>query len=123
MKRLNAWLDGFGSALVLAVRSFASLPTAPRIIRRVVEHTFVGGYTTLPIVSILSFFIGGVLALQSGISMQDFGAKQFIGTLVGESIVRELGPVMVAILLAGRVGSAVTAEIASMKVYQEVDAL
>ena len=64
-----------------------------------------------------------MLALQSGYSMENFGAKQFIGTLVGLSMVRELGPVMVAILVTGRVGSAITAELASMKVYQEVDAL
>ena len=81
------------------------------------------GYTTLPIVAILSFFIGSVLALQSGYSMEDFGAQQFIGSLVGLSMVRELGPMMVAILLAGRVGSAITAELASMKVSQEIDAL
>ena len=55
--------------------------------------------------------------------MENFGAKQFIGSLVGLSVTRELGPVMVAILIAGRVGSAITAELASMKVYQEVDAL
>ena len=71
------------------------------------------GYTTLPIVAILSFFIGSVLALQAGYSMQNFGAKQFIGSLVGLSMARELGPVMVAILLAGRVGSAITAELAA----------
>src|SRR5690606_22571809 len=52
-----------------------------------------------------------------------FGANQVIGALVGESMARELGPVMVADLLAGRVGSAVTAELASMKVYSEIDAL
>jgi phospholipid/cholesterol/gamma-HCH transport system permease protein len=74
-------------------------------------------------VSILSFFIGSVLALQAGYSMQNFGTQQFIGSLVGLSMARELGPVMVAILLAGRVGSAITAELASMKVYQEIDAL
>ena len=55
--------------------------------------------------------------------MENFGAKQFIGTLVGLTMARELGPVMVAILIAGRVGSAITAELASMKVYQEIDAL
>jgi phospholipid/cholesterol/gamma-HCH transport system permease protein len=64
-----------------------------------------------------------VLALQSGYSMENFGAKQFIGTLVGLTMARELGPVMVAILIAGRVGSAIAAELASMKVYQEIDAL
>jgi phospholipid/cholesterol/gamma-HCH transport system permease protein len=123
MKRIHDYLDGFGSGLILACRAFATLPSAPRILKRVTEHAFLAGYSSLPIVTILCFFIGSVLALQTGISMRDFGAKQFIGTLVGEAMARELGPVMVAILLAGRVGSAVTAELASMKVYQEVDAL
>jgi len=123
MKHLNAIFEGLGSAILLAYRAFVSLPNAPRIIKRVVEQVYIGGYSTLPIVSILSFFIGAVLALQSGISLQNFGAKQLIGTLVGESLVRELGPLMVSILLAGRVASAITAELASMKVYQEVDAL
>ncbi|MGH7995825.1 MAG: MlaE family ABC transporter permease, partial [Opitutaceae bacterium] len=58
-----------------------------------------------------------------GYSMEDFGAKHWIGALVGLSMARELGPMMVAILLAGRVGSAIAAELASMAVYQEVDAL
>jgi phospholipid/cholesterol/gamma-HCH transport system permease protein len=123
MRQLTLIFDGLGSAILLTLRAFASLPSAPRILKRVTEHAFYGGYASLPIISILSFFIGAVLALQSGISLQNFGAKQLIGTLVGESLVRELGPVMVAILLAGRVGSATTAELASMKVYQEVDAL
>jgi phospholipid/cholesterol/gamma-HCH transport system permease protein len=123
MKHLNAIFEGLGSAILLAYRAFAYLPSAPRIIKRVVEQVYLAGYSTLPIVSILSFFIGAVLALQSGISLQNFGAKQLIGTLVGESLVRELGPLMVSILLAGRVASATTAELASMKVYQEVDAL
>ena len=123
MKKLTSILEGIGSAVLMTVRSATMLPAAPRIIRRVVEQTFIGGYTSLPIVSILSFFIGGVLALQAGSSMQEIGTKELIGTLVGESLVRELGPVMVAILVAGRVGSAITAELASMKVYNEVDAL
>ncbi len=123
MKKLNEILDGLGSAILLAVRAFGSLPSAPRILKRVVEQTFYGGYSSLPIISILSFFIGAVLALQAGITLQNFGMKQIIGTLVAESLVRELGPVMVAILVAGRVASSITAEIASMTVYQEVDAL
>lgn len=123
MKSINGIFEGLGSAVLLAYRAFASLPNAPRIIKRVVEQAFISGYSTLPIVAMLSFFIGAELALQSGISLQNFGAKQLIGTLVGESLVKELGPVMVAIMVAGRVASATTAELASMKVYQEVDAL
>lgn len=123
MRKITKTIEAIGSGIILLYRSFVSLPTAPRIIKRVMEQIFFGGYTSVPIVSVLSFFIGAVLALQAGLTLQSVGMKQVIGTLVGESLVRELGPVMVAILLAGRVASAITAELASMKVYQEVDAL
>ncbi len=123
MKQLNTILLGFGGAVQLLLQSCKYLGTLPRQRARFIEQCYLIGYTTLPIVAILSFFMGSVLALQSGYSMQNFGAKQFIGSLVGLSFARELGPVIVAILVAGRVGSAITAELASMKVYQEVDAL
>jgi phospholipid/cholesterol/gamma-HCH transport system permease protein len=123
MKQITLVLEGFGSLLQLLLRSLSYVGTLPRQRARFFEQCYLIGYTTLPIVAILSFFIGSVLALQAGYSMQNFGAKQFIGSLVGLSMARELGPVMVAILLTGRVGSAITAELASMKVYQEIDAL
>ncbi|MBA3848371.1 MAG: hypothetical protein C0502_00050 [Opitutus sp.] len=123
MKQLTLVLGHIGGVVLLLTRTLKFTPTLPRQSARFVEQCFLIGYTSLPIVTILSFFIGSVLALQSGYSMENFGAKQFIGTLVGLSMTRELGPVMVAILIAGRVGSAITAELASMKVYQEVDAL
>lgn len=123
MKLLIRVLEGIGSTVQLLLRAASYLPTLPRQFGRFIEQCYQIGYTTLPIVAILSFFIGSVLALQAGYAMQNFGAKQFIGVLVGLSMARELGPVMVAILLAGRVGSAIAAELASMKVYQEIDAL
>src|ERR1044071_6559878 len=123
MKKNNTNFEGLCSKLLLLFRAASYAGTLPRQFGRFVEQCYLIGYTTLPIVAILSFFIGSVLALQAGYSMQNFGAKQFIGSLVGLSMARELGPVMVAILLAGRVGSAIAAELASMKVYQEVDAL
>jgi phospholipid/cholesterol/gamma-HCH transport system permease protein len=123
MKQLTAILEGFGSTLLLLLRALSFAGTLPRQRARFIEQCYLIGYTTLPIVAILSFFIGSVLALQAGYSMQNFGTQQFIGSLVGLSMARELGPVMVAILVAGRVGSAIAAELASMKVYQEVDAL
>ena len=123
MKKINAILEGFGSVWLLLVRSLSYVPSLPRQWARVIEQCYLIGYTTLPIVTILSFFIGSVLALQAGYSMQNFGSQQFIGSLVGLSMARELGPVMVAIMIAGRVGSAIAAELASMKVDQEIDAL
>src|SRR3954462_2948255 len=122
MKQLIRVLEGIGSTVQLLLRSLASLPTLPRQFGRFIEQCYLIGYTTLPIVAILSFFIGSVLALQAGTAAQDFGPKQFIGLLVGLSMAMELGPVMAAVLLAGRVGSAIAAELASMKVYQETDA-
>ena len=124
MKQLYGILESIGSTLIMGARAAGYINTLPRQFPRFVEQCYLIGYTTMPIVTILSFFIGSVLALESGHSMQEtFSAKQFIGTLVGLTMVRELGPVMVAILVTGRVGSAITAELASMKVYQEVDAL
>src|ERR1043165_8588489 len=127
MKQLNRVLEGIGGTLLLLLRAAAYVPSLPRQFGRFVEQCYMIGYTTLPIVAILSFFIGAVLALQSGIAAQHIGlgesAREFIGLLVGLSMARELGPVMVAILVAGRVGSAIAAELASMKVYQEIDAL
>jgi phospholipid/cholesterol/gamma-HCH transport system permease protein len=124
MKQLSGIFESIGSTLLLGVRAGRYVNTLPRQFPRLVEQCFLIGYTTMPIVTILCFFIGSVLALETGYSMAEtFGAKQFIGTLVGLTMVRELGPVMVAILVTGRVGSAITAELASMKVYQEVDAL
>ena len=123
MKQLTNVCMGIGSTLQLLWQALRYAPTLPRQWPRFIEQCYLIGYTTLPIVAILSFFIGSVLALQAGYSMQNFGAKEFIGSLVGLSMARELGPVMVAVLVAGRVGSAIAAELASMKVYQEIDAL
>lgn len=121
--QLTRVAESIGDCILMLRRTLIHAPTLSRQFPRLIEQCYLIGYTSLPIVTILSFFIGSVLALQSGYSMENFGAKQFIGTLVGLSMTRELGPVMVAILVAGRVGSAITAELASMKVYQEVDAL
>ncbi len=123
MKQLNSIFAGVGSTVQLLVRSAAALPTLPRQFPRFIGQCYDIGYTTMPIVAILMFSVGAVLALQSGYAMAEYGAKQWIGSLVGLSMAKELGPMMVAILVAGRVGSAIAAELASMKVYQEIDAL
>ncbi|MDP0499054.1 MAG: ABC transporter permease [Verrucomicrobiota bacterium JB022] len=116
-------LNQLGSGLMLLLRTLRYLPYSLRMMPRIVDQCLFIGNGTLPLTAILSLFIGGVLALQFGYSANAFGATDFIGGVVGVSLVRELAPVMTAIMLTGRVGSAVTAELASMKVYQEVDAL
>ena len=81
------------------------------------------GVNALPIVALIGFLMGVILAFQSAIAMKQFGAEIFVANLLSLSILRELGPLMTAILLAGRSGAAFAAEIGTMKVNQEIDAL
>lgn len=81
------------------------------------------GVQALPIIGLLSFLLGVVIAYQGGIQLQLYGANIFIVELVTVTMVRELGPLITAIIVAGRTGSAFTAEIGTMKVTEEIDAL
>lgn len=90
---------------------------------KVADQLFEIGNASLLMSCVLSLFIGGVLALQSGPVLAERGLASVIGQLVGLSMCKELAPVMMAILIAGRIGSAMAAEIGSMQVYQEIDAL
>lgn len=81
------------------------------------------GVNALPIVALVSFLMGLIMAFQAAIPLRQFGAQLFIANLIGLSMLRELGPLMTAIILAGRSGSAFAAEIGTMKVREEIDAL
>ena len=82
------------------------------------------GVETLPVAILTSFFTGMVLALQSGTTSKDlFNEPLYVGTLVGFAMVKELGPVLTAFVVAGRAGAAMTAEIGTMKVTEQIDAL
>jgi phospholipid/cholesterol/gamma-HCH transport system permease protein len=81
------------------------------------------GANALPIVALIAFLLGIILAFQSAVPMRQFGAELFVADLVGLAILRELGPLMTAILLAGRSGAAFAAEIGTMKVNEELNAL
>jgi phospholipid/cholesterol/gamma-HCH transport system permease protein len=83
----------------------------------------VAGVNALPIVALISFLMGLIMAFQAAIPLRQFGAQLFIANLIGLSILRELGPLMTAIILAGRSGSAFAAELGTMKVREEIDAL
>jgi phospholipid/cholesterol/gamma-HCH transport system permease protein len=81
------------------------------------------GARSTTIVLITALFTGMVLALQTGIALARFGAKPYVGSVVGLSLVRELGPVLTALMVGGRVGAGITAEIGSMQVTEQVDAI
>jgi phospholipid/cholesterol/gamma-HCH transport system permease protein len=81
------------------------------------------GVQSFSIVLITAVFIGMVLAIQTAYSLQAFGAKLYVGQVVSLSMVRELGPVLISLMVGGRVGAGITAEIGSMKVTEQIDAL
>ncbi|HSJ65463.1 MAG TPA: ABC transporter permease [Gemmatimonadaceae bacterium] len=116
---------------VLAVQQYFQL--AWKSIRFVFARPFYGsdmvqqmdviGVQSLGIVVLTGLFTGMVLALQSSVQMKQFGATQYIGQLVSASMIRELGPVLAGLMVAGRVGSGIAAQLGSMKVTEQIDAL
>lgn len=112
-----------GEIVLLFLRTVRVLPRAWRQRQKVFDQFFEIGNASLLMACILSLFIGGVLALQSGPVLAERGLASLIGGIVGMSMCKELAPVMMAVLIAGRIGSAMAAEIGSMRVYQEIDAL
>ena len=91
--------------------------------RAVISEMVKTGYDAVPVIAFVSFLIGIILALQAAYQLRMTGSVMFVVNIVGVSLTREIAPVMTAILVAGRSGSAIAAEIGSMKVAQEVDAL
>jgi phospholipid/cholesterol/gamma-HCH transport system permease protein len=81
------------------------------------------GVDALPIVGLISFLLGLIMAFMSSVQLQQFGANIYVASLVGLSMTRELGPIMTAIIVAGRSGSSFAAEIGTMKISEEIDAL
>ena len=95
----------------------------PLHFQRTVSQALDVGVRALPIVSLITFFIGLIMALQSAYELRKFGAINYVATAVAVSISRELGPLVTAIVVIGRSGSAFAAEIGTMKVTEEIDAL
>lgn len=115
--------ENIGQLVILLGRTLQALPLTWRQRRKVFEQFYDIGNASLLMVCVLSFFIGAVIALQTGPVLVERGLAAAVGGIVGISICKELAPVMMAILIAGRNGSAMAAEIGSMQVYQEIDAL
>ena len=95
----------------------------PLRLRRAVSQAMQTGVGALPILSLITFFIGLILALQSAYELRKFGALNYVASAVAISMTRELGPLITAIVVIGRSGSAFATEIGTMKVTEEIDAL
>ncbi len=118
----NAVLDVQEYAL-LQIATFKAIFSRPYYFRDVVEQFESIGIGSLTVVLLAGFFTGAVLALQTGITLDQFGARPFVGRLVSASMVKELGPVLTGLMLAGRIGSGIAAELGSMVVTDQINAL
>src|SRR6201986_2940573 len=94
-----------------------------KLLSRSIHQAMAVGVEAIPIVSLISFFIGLIFALQSAYQLRKLGALQFVAAAVAIAITRELGPLMTAVMVIGRSGSSFAAEIGTMKVNEEIDAM
>ncbi len=115
-----AWSGGLGLFTALVARNLALPPKYLWLVAREVDAIGVGSMT---VALTAALFTGMVLALQSAVNMARFGAENYVGPVVALSILRELGPVLTAILVGGKIASGITAELGSMKVTEQIDAL
>ncbi len=117
------WLGEVGRLSGLARSGFVALVRRPYALGawvREMEHI---GVRSLGVAGITAIFTGMVLALQTAYSLPSLGVKYYIGTVVSKSVVRELGPVLTALIVGGRIGAGMTAEIGTMKVTEQIDAM
>ncbi|MFH1870396.1 MAG: ABC transporter permease [Pseudomonadota bacterium] len=113
-----ALVGQFGLDLVHVLKNPADLPR-----REISANLYKSGVRAMPVTALVGFLIGVVLSYLSALQLKQFGADIFIVNIIGLGLVRELGPVLVAILVAGRSGSAMTAQLGVMRVTEEIDAL
>ena len=112
-----------GELSILTGKAFVGMATPPYRLPSWIRQMEQIGVRSLLVAAITTTFTGMVLALQSAYSLPSLGVKFYVGTLVSKSVVRELGPVLTALIVGGRIGAGMTAELGTMKVTEQIDAL
>ena len=122
--RSLVYVGGLAEISAQALRLLVLSPLKrSRMLQRAIHEAMAIGVGAIPIVSLIAFFVGVIIALQGAYELQRIGAMQLVASLVAISITRELGPLITAIVVIGRSGSAFAAEIGTMRVTEELDAL
>jgi phospholipid/cholesterol/gamma-HCH transport system permease protein len=120
LRRTAMWYGGVGLLTAQVLRSLA-LP--PKYFTLIAQEIEIQGVRSLGVALTAAIFTGMVFALQSAVNMARFGAESYVGPVAALAILRELGPVLTAILVGGKVASGITAELGSMRVTEQIDAL
>jgi phospholipid/cholesterol/gamma-HCH transport system permease protein len=122
-KHFLSFILGLGKSLIFLIEAFIAIFEPPFKFRLFLHQIHFIGARSLPIIILAGAFIGMVLALQVYYTLRKFGSEAFIGPVVGLSLIRELGPVISAFVVTAKAGSALTAEIGTMKISEQIDAL
>ncbi|CAN5409126.1 ABC transporter permease [soil metagenome] len=122
-KKLRIFFVTVSNMFAFAGRYFSELIKPPYEFNETLRQFFYIGYKSLPLVSITGFIIGLTLALQLKPTLSKFGAESLIPQMLAIAIVREIGPVIIALICAGKMGSGIGAELGSMKVTEQIDAM
>ena len=120
---LNIYFNEAGAITRFGFRFFSEVFKAPYEFKEFFKQCFLLGYKSLPLVGVTGFIMGLVLTLQTRPTLMEFGAEAWMPSMVGISIVREIGPVITALICAGKIGSGIGAELGSMKVTEQIDAM
>jgi phospholipid/cholesterol/gamma-HCH transport system permease protein len=123
MNLLKKFLFELQEITNLIIFAFLGLFKSPRYFKEIVRQMDLIGVGSLPIVLLTGFFTGGVLILQTYPTLVYYGAQAEAGRAVATSLIRELGPVLSALMVSGRIGSAISAELGAMVVSQQIDAM
>jgi len=120
---LTGPLQAAGRCMLFLLRMLAGIRLRLDLLQSTLQQTYLIGARSLVIIMICGFFVGMVLSLQAINALEQFGASDQVSLLVGKSLFRELGPVLTALLFAGRAGTAITAEIGLMRATSQIDAM
>ncbi len=120
---LKDFFNEAGETSRFAGRFFKEVFTPPFEFKEALKQSFEIGFKSLPLVGLTAFIIGLVITLQSRPTLLEFGAESWLPSMVGISIIREIGPVITALICAGKIGSSIGAELGSMKVTEQIDAM
>ncbi len=121
--RISPIIEAVGFTVLLLFRAFGQTHHVFFKRREILDQMFIAGVGSLFVVSIVSIFTGMIMGLNTGLGLRDFGAEGQIGLLLTITLTREMSPFMTSLILAASVGSAMAAEIGTMKVSEEIDAL
>ena len=122
-KRVIGFSEEFGRILLLLVSTLRQMTIPPYEVKNTVRQMLEIGVRSLPVVLVTAIFTGMVFALQTYTAFKRFGAVEMVGTVVALSMTRELGPVLTGLIVAGRAGAAIAAELGTMRVTEQIDAL